>query len=769
MILPLLTTVLLGPAPPLGPAGDDLRASFGFADLEIYELGDGVFDLESGDLNGDGRTDLGVVNNARSRIELLLRRAPDDPGAPPRAADPTDEANPIAYDARYDVRRLAVERRVLALALGDVDGDGRDEVLFATQGGYLHVVGLAAEPDARPRFEHTRKVDELAQGVDVLAAIDGDADGRAEVYAVGGGAVLRTRAAASGIEAPTRIDLVDDPVDRLAVTDLDRDGRADLLYVHTGRAHPLRFRLGAETGFGPRVDVELPELRSLGVHDLDGDGSAELVGVAKLSGRLTVWRLERDPNAPAQLARYSLPGSSGKDAGDRTFAVGDLDGDGADDVVAADPKTASVTWFRGGPTLTPHTFPSLVGVADPRLGDVDGDGHAELVCRSAAERMLGIARVTDGRLPFPETLGVDGEPVALDLGDLNQDGFQDAIVAVQKGAGRKREISLAIWFGSADGLADEARVEPLPEIDKAPRALLAADLIRTTAGPDVLLFTPGESAVPTLVARSGDGWQLDPRGEDAPGFGVLAGAGPESVAFDDLDGDGRDELLVGTANFVRAMTFEARAGADDLHPRVLDQVSAPASDADVEGCAVLVDPDGARSLVLRDASARELHVLAYGDEDTPRLADRVQAGRLDFTGLVPADVDGDGRPELVVLGRSQFGVFAPRAERPTFAEVTSHDPEREHVFLDRLAFGDLNDDGQTDVVVSESQKHALVLFAAANDRLERALSFPIYESSDLVQSAEREPREVLGADCNGDGKDDLALLVHDKLIVYTQE
>ena len=560
--------------------------------------------------------------------------------------------------------------------------------------------------------------------------------------------------------------MVDERVDELFVADLDGDARDDLLYVHTGRAYPLRFRLGTETGFGPRIDVELPELRSVAVQDLDGDGRCEVIGVLKLSGRLSVWTLERDANAPAQLARYSLRSSEGTDASERSFTVGDIDGDGSDDVIATEPAAASVTIFRGGPTLVRTRHPSLVGVADPRIGDIDGDGQPELVCRSRAERMLGVTRLAGSNLPFPRTIGVDGEPVALDLADINKDGFSDVVVALEKGAGRAREISLAFWLGSASGLVDEPSVERLSDVKKAPRALIAADLVPGGLT-DILLFPPGESATPTLIVAQDDGWFLDPRGEDTPGFGILAGAGPESIAIEDFDGDGDEELLVGTGNFMRAMTFESTPKG--VHPQVLEQVPAPSTDARIEGCALLARSDGPPAIVLRDQSARELHVLVRGEDGRPLLNDRVAAGRLDFAGLVPADVDGDGRQDLVVLGRSQFGVFAPGAQRSTFREVTSHDPEREHVFLDRLALGDLNGDGQPDLVVSESQKHALVLFAANGSQLERALAFPLYESSDLVQAAEREPREVLCTDCNNDGRDDLVVLVHDKLIVYAQE
>ena len=52
----------------------DKQAAFGFTDAEIFPIDPQISLLHAADLDGDGLTDLIVVNNARSKINLLYNR-----------------------------------------------------------------------------------------------------------------------------------------------------------------------------------------------------------------------------------------------------------------------------------------------------------------------------------------------------------------------------------------------------------------------------------------------------------------------------------------------------------------------------------------------------------------------------------------------------------------------------------------------------------------------------------------------------------------------
>ena len=92
------------------------------------------------------------------------------------------------------------------------------------------------------------------------------------------------------------------------------------------------------------------------------------------------------------------------------------------------------------------------------------------------------------------------------------------------------------------------------------------------------------------------------------------------------------------------------------------------------------------------------------------------------------------------------------------------------MILDQIAAGDLGGDGRMDVVASELTRHALDILQRDGASLAHALGFEVFEKKAFEdENPEREPREMRCSDVDGDGKTDLSLLVHDKLVVYLQE
>src|SRR6185436_7963867 len=93
-ILGIGMLALLGAGPAAAAGGDEPRLAdyFGFQPLEVYKL-DARINLLLRDLDGDKVDDIVVVNNGRSRIDLLLSgKKPGDAADP--AASPAADAEP---------------------------------------------------------------------------------------------------------------------------------------------------------------------------------------------------------------------------------------------------------------------------------------------------------------------------------------------------------------------------------------------------------------------------------------------------------------------------------------------------------------------------------------------------------------------------------------------------------------------------------------------------------------------------------------------------
>ena len=90
---------------------------------------------------------------------------------------------------------------------------------------------------------------------------------------------------------------------------------------------------------------------------------------------------------------------------------------------------------------------------------------------------------------------------------------------------------------------------------------------------------------------------------------------------------------------------------------------------------------------------------------------------------------------------------------------------------EEISSGDLNGDGYGDMVALDAgeQMMEILTFDQGGDML-HVTGFQVYESQ-LFQggeSREYQPRQVSIGDVTGDGKHDVVLLVHDRILIYPQ-
>jgi hypothetical protein len=180
----------------------------------------------------------------------------------------------------------------------------------------------------------------------------------------------------------------------VALGDLDSDGDLDAFLAKTfetlvpDNQSNLRtsYRVwwnDGRGGFTP-VDPELdcPYVQDLALGDLDGDGDLDVLAATQTGGQIILNYGEAQRSDPGQFA--ILPGSLGSRFSTSVF-LGDLNSDGSLDALLGSAGQAQI-WlndgrgsFRQEQTLR---YPSRHGVA---LGDVDGDGDLDVFTALLAE------------------------------------------------------------------------------------------------------------------------------------------------------------------------------------------------------------------------------------------------------------------------------------------------------------------------------------------------------------------------------------------------
>ena len=751
---------------------DNLAAYYGFGRLELYKLQQRAGNMLAADLNNDGRTDLILIDNSNSRLDVLQQRAKSD--APGKAAAPVKSAGPkvnaIESDKRLEHKKVAVERELASLVVGDFNGDGRKDLAWFGVPDQLTVAYQSATGDWTNRKRV--RLPDIAPAMWIMAAGDLNGDGKDDVAVLGKHDTYVLYQQNGGeLAAPTRLMNTGENLALLQIVDLDGDGRNDMCYLsNSDQERPLCVRLQSADGrLGPELRCELPKPRGVTVAEIDGKPGMEILAIESQTGRVKIHQLQQAAAEPGELAGQLIQYGFGQQGGgkNRDLATGDVDGDGLVDVVVTDPESAQVIVFsqhKGAGLDLGNTFPGLMGAEQVRVGDVDGDAKADVVVLSTREKTIGISKMENGRLTFPQGVPLDKEPTAFDLVDLNGDKRLEIVYVARERTGAASKFALQALTRTADGQwltlkfgeHDSVVINP----KGTPERLTAVDA-NHDGRPDFLIFA-GNDRPPLFLLSNAQGVPAElATSEGGFGLGNVAAGG---LFVGELE---QPVILVAQNNFARNV-----AVGDKNQWQVLDQYNAAEAEAKIVGAATLdLDGEPGREIVLVDQGVKKLRVLRK-EGTVYRPWREVEIGSFPYRSTHVADLNGDGRDDLLLFGMGKFGVLYAGRSDPRLKTLATYESKLDKVRFTDLAAGDLNGDGQVDIAVIDTQSQMIdILNYTAAGGLRHAVQFKIFEAKGIV-SEERtgsEPREMAIADVTGDGRLDLILLSQDRVLIYPQD
>ncbi len=744
---------------------------YGFSGLVISKLNDGCSCLTAGDVDGDGKDDLVVVNNARARINLFLNRG--EPGAGVWSEGEPESVNDLPDEAFFARENYPVEEKVTSIAIADLNGDKTGDLLYLGDSNKVSVAWR--EKDGRYRRVVRFAVEQPSPVSEALRAADLNGDGKTDFVVLG---KENTYLFLQGdgdkfLEKITLANATKD-VGGFAVVDLNGDRALDLLYATGSGEWPFRHRLGLGAArFGPEVGSRFAEIRNYCAADVDGDGSCDVLAIRKLSGRLSLLRLTDQPPADADKLELSalraIAYAPSKDADKRDETLADLDGDGQPELIVSEPSAARIVVHRdllGGARCASDAYPAFVGAARPRAADLDGDGRVEIVMAAVDEGAIGVAKVDEhGKLAFPASIPIpEGKKLlALDAADTDGDKHAEIWLAVADKEKKGGKVGRQLVQLGKDGAV--ARSFDLPECKSDPTDLWLVDLDRD-GKQDAILFLGRE--VPKVLLARGDKFE-DAKADQVPNLGILNGLARRQLAYGDIDGDGKNELLAPGPNFARAFWLSVENGK--VVPQVVGQfnLDSPTAEVTAVGFADLDGEPGAEIVVV-DKPSDSARVLKRGDGAAREIA-KVDLPIPAASGILVGDLDKNGRQDLLFTTPSVVGAVQNGGRDPTLVVVADFEAPVKEAYLDAIEVGDLNSDGEPDIAIAEVNHHLIEVVAAHKNGLEHALKWPVYEQR-IFERGERgdhEPREIVIRDVTGDGRADIAILVHDRLIVYPQE
>lgn len=668
-----------------------------------YGTGDGKFDspvvipslmigqtLAVGDLNNDGRPDIVAGAWYYSALGVWLNQGDRT------FAEPYFTVN-------------SIDREIFDLAIGDFDGDGKNDV-----------VGLQDQIDQRLKFYHVSPEGRLTAFATLLQNSGGtsyeavmeageiNGDNRSDVILIGGGP-FGTRQInfvfgqpPGGTYSMTPGSPMVDKAVSINVADLDNDGDNDfvvaLLDTYVPNVHslqPFRNLGGGNFTLAPTILIDQPfPPDEVATGDFNNDGKLDLAALLGSVYNNGVMVMIRNGNGDCTYVdgKYYAVASS------TSISSADLNRDNRIDLITTG-SFLDQTDYLDGNTLNvllnnnsdgfPAPLVKLYGSDLIDAADFNNDGYLDLISARTSDSgatSRAVVSINDQHGGLLGDVNSPSSPLGLidmQTGDFNGDGKADAVTA-HKNNSRK----LAVYFGNGNGNLSAPTLTSFAQpLTKSIVGDLNADgkddvFVVDETGQGMSMLSVGDGTFVTaqsvslpdssgriqkgdfngdskpdlLIAGSSDlrVWLNDGTGQFSPNA-VSPPSGGANIVLGDFNGDGKLDFAGMADDGIKGVLGDGMGGFTNTFYREIEGTysiiltkSTVAADFDMDGY------DDVAMIMESNANGELIILLSGGTFWKPPV---FPSAGVASRGLKAADFNGDGKPDLGWIGHNSRGVI----------------------------------------------------------------------------------------------------------------